>query len=202
MGKKDGEKIDYQGKKIGMWLFIFTELLFFGGLFLLYSVFRYRFPLDFHLAAKGENLVLGSVNTAVLLSSSAFIAISVSAIKKDRATLSVIFQGLTILLGLVFLGIKYIEWSEKIYRGIYPSSPNLLQLGNGETLFFGLYFVMTGIHGLHVLIGIIVIGFMLAFTVRRKITSSDFIKLENTGLYWHFVDIVWIYLFPLFYLIT
>jgi len=202
MERQSEEKIDYQGKKIGMWLFLFTELLFFGGLFLLYSVFRYRFPRDFHLAAQGENLILGSVNTAVLLTSSALIATSISSIKKGRANLSVIFQGLTILLGIVFLGIKYVEWSEKIRRGIYPSSPDLLQLGNGETLFFGLYYVMTGIHGLHVLIGVIVISFMIAFTLRRRISSSDFVKLENTGLYWHFVDIVWIYLFPLFYLVT
>lgn len=199
---ESGQHIDYTGKKIGMWFFLFTELLFFGGMFLLYSVYRFRFPNDFHIAAMRENLLIGSINTAVLLTSSLSIAVSVSALRKGNKNLSVLLQIITILFGIVFLVNKYFEWAEKILNGIYPNSPVLLQYGKGQILFFGLYYVMTGIHGLHVLIGIIVIAFMVVFTLREAITRENFSKLENTGLYWHFVDIVWIYLFPLFYLIT
>jgi cytochrome c oxidase subunit 3 len=194
--------VDYEGKKIGMWMFLFTELLFFGGMFLLYSVFRYRCAADFHTAAQNENIVLGSVNTFMLLTSSFAIALAISAMRKGKNRLSSFLQLATIGMGITFLIIKYFEWGTKINQGLYPNSPVLLQKSQGEILFFGLYYVMTGIHGLHVFIGIIVITFMLVFTVRKKITMEDSIKLENTGLYWHFVDIIWIYLFPLFYLIT
>lgn len=194
--------VDYEGKKIGMWMFLFTELLFFGGMFLLYSVFRYRFADAFHVAAQDENVVLGSVNTFILLTSSFTIALAISAIRKGKSGLSSFLQIATISMGITFLVIKYFEWMSKIEQGLYPNSPVLLKKSQGEVLFFGLYYVMTGIHGLHVLIGIIVITFMLVFTVRKKITMGNSIKLENTGLYWHFVDIIWIYLFPLFYLIT
>jgi cytochrome c oxidase subunit 3 len=197
-----GYRIDYTGKKIGMWFFLFTEFLFFGGMFLLYSVYRYKFPQDFHIAARDENLLIGSINTAVLLTSSLSIALSVSAIKKGNRNLSVLLQIITILFGIVFLVNKYIEWSEIILKGIYPNSPVILHYKDGEILFYSLYYVMTGIHGLHVLIGIIVISFITVFTIRGAITRENFSKIENTGLYWHFVDIVWIYLFPLFYLIT
>ena len=194
--------IDYEGKKIGMWMFLFTELLFFGGMFLLYAVFRYRFALDFHNAATNENIVLGSLNTFILLTSSFTIALAISAVRKGRSGLSVSLQLATIVMGVAFLAIKYAEWSAKIALGLYPNSPVLLQKGPGEILFFGLYYVMTGIHALHVVVGIGVIACMVYFTRRKKITRQNPIRLENTGLYWHFVDIIWIYLFPLFYLIT
>ena len=194
--------IDYEGKKIGMWMFLFTELLFFGGMFLLYSVFRYRFALDFHVAAANENIVLGSLNTFILLTSSFTIALAIAALRKGKGRLSSSLQLATIALGTAFLAIKYVEWAQKIRLGLYPNSPVLLQKSPGEILFFGLYYVMTGIHGLHVLIGIGAIAFMVVYTRRKKITRQNPIRLENTGLYWHFVDIIWIYLFPLFYLIT
>jgi cytochrome c oxidase subunit 3 len=195
-------RIDYTGKKIGMWLFLFTELLFFGGMFLLYSVFRSQHPAEFHAAAQEENLLLGSINTAILLTSSFTIAIAIAAIRKGSKILSLYMQTATIIFGICFLIIKYFEWSAKIAKGIYPNSPALLNQGKGDNLFFGLYYVMTGIHGIHVLIGIIVIAIMFVYTRRGVIDRDSFAKLENTGLYWHFVDIVWIYLFPLFYLIT
>jgi len=194
--------IDYEGKKLGMWMFLFTELLFFGGMFLLYAVFRYRFALDFHGAAAHENIVLGSLNTFILLTSSFTIALAVSAMRQGRSALSSSLQAATIALGAAFLVIKYAEWSAKIGVGLYPNSPVLLQKNPGEILFFSLYYVMTGIHALHVIVGIGVIACMIIFTTRGKITSKKPIMLENTGLFWHFVDIIWIYLFPLFYLIT
>lgn len=200
--ERDLEHKDYTGSKFGMWFFLFTELLFFGGLFLFYSVFRERFPVDFHNAARGEHLVLGSINTAVLLTSSFLIALSIAAVRKGNGRLSVFLQAGTVALGIVFLIIKYFEWSDKFMKGLFPNSPVLLKMNKGEILFFNLYYTMTGIHALHVLVGIIVISFMIFFTARGDITAREFTKLENTGLYWHFVDIVWIYLFPLFYLVT
>jgi cytochrome c oxidase subunit III len=194
--------IDRQGKKMGMWFFLFTEILFFGGMFLLYSIFRYKYAQDFQAGASGENLLLGTINTVILLTSSYTIALSVSAIRKGKKFLSSRLQAVTILMGLAFLTIKYFEWNAKIALGLYPDSPVLLKLGKGEILFFGLYYVMTGLHGLHVLVGCVVIAFMLCFTVAETINRDQYARLENTGLYWHFVDIVWIYLYPLFYLVT
>jgi cytochrome c oxidase subunit 3 len=187
---------------MGMWLFLFTELLFFGGMFLLYAVFRYQYAQDFHRAALEEDLLLGSVNTFILLTSSLSLALAVAAVRKGKNRLSALLQGVTMLLGVLFLVDKYIEWTAKIAIGLYPDSPVLLKMAPGEILFYGLYYVMTGIHGLHVLLGIAVILFMTRGTLTGRINRADSIRLENTGLYWHVVDIVWIYLFPLFYLIT
>lgn len=194
--------IDYTGKKVGMWIFLFTELLFFGGMFLLYSVFRSRYAAEFHVAAQQENLLLGSINTTILLTSSFTIAVAIAAIRKGNKILSLFMQMATMMFGICFLIIKYFEWMEKISRGLYPNSAVMLNQGKGDVLFFSLYYVMTGIHGIHVMIGLIVIYIMFTYTRRGIIDRDNFAKLENTGLYWHFVDIVWIYLFPLFYLIT
>jgi cytochrome c oxidase subunit 3 len=194
--------IDKMGKKMGMWFFLFTEILFFGGMFLLYSIYRYKYSQDFHSGAAEENIILGTINTGILLTSSLTIALSIAAVKKGKNIPSSLLQLATILMGVAFLVIKYFEWTAKINLGIYPDSPVLLKLAKGEILFFGLYYVMTGLHGLHVLIGVVVISFMLYFTRRETINRENYARLENTGLYWHFVDIVWIYLYPLFYLIT
>lgn len=194
--------LDYTGAKMGMWIFLFTELLFFGGLFLLYSVYRVRYLNDFHLSAGELDLPVGTVNTLVLLTSSMTMALSVAFLRRGRPRLSLVFQLATISLGMVFLANKYVEWSVHIGHGLYPDSPQLLEMPRGKIIFYSLYYVMTGLHGLHVVIGVGIIAVMAVFTRRGSIGSTDFVKLENTGLYWHFVDIVWIYLFPLFYLIT
>jgi len=196
------EHRDYAGAKLGMWLFLFTEILLFGGLFLVYSVYREVNAAEFHEAGKEMDLLFGAVNTVVLLTSSLTMALAISSIKSGSRDRSVRYQAATLLLGLVFLTIKYFEWTGHIHQGLYPGSLDLLALGHGKTLFFGLYYVMTGIHGLHVVIGMGAIGFTLVFTQRGAITEQDYIKLENTGLFWHLVDVIWIYLFPLFYLIT
>jgi cytochrome c oxidase subunit 3 len=196
------EPIDELGKRTGMWFFLFTELLFFGGMFLLYSIYRYKFAADFHRAAADESLALGSINTGILLTSSLAMALAIAAVRRGEIRRSIRWQRTTIWLGVVFLVIKGLEWGGKIARGIYPNGPTLLTLKNGEIIFFGLYFTMTGLHALHVLIGIAVIAFMVRFTKRGVVGPGRYARLENTGLYWHFVDIVWIYLFPLFYLIT
>jgi cytochrome c oxidase subunit 3 len=193
---------DNTGSKIGMWLFLLSEIILFGGLFLLYSSYRYKNPLDFHLAAWELNRVLGTINTLILITSSLTIALSILFVQKGDHKLSMILLSATIFLGLLFLGIKYVEWTAKIEHGLYPNSPRLLGRSKGEVLFFGLYYSMTGLHGLHVLVGIFVLSVMLVLMMRGKINENRSVPLENTGLYWHLVDIIWIFLFPLFYLIT
>ena len=193
---------DDTGAKLGMWLFILSELILFGGMFILYSVYRYKNPVDFHHASRELDVILGTLNTLILLTSSLTMALSISAIQKGNRKLSTYLLIATIFFGLLFLLNKGIEWSTKMNHGIYPSSPILLERPKGEILFFGLYYVMTGLHGLHVLIGVAVLSVMLNFLLRDKISQTHFVPLENSGLYWHLVDIIWIFLFPLFYLIT
>jgi cytochrome c oxidase subunit III len=193
---------DDTGAKLGMWLFILSELLLFGGMFILYSVYRYKNPIDFHHASRELDVIIGTLNTLILLTSSLTIALSISAIQKGNRKLSTYLLIATIFFGLLFLLNKGIEWSTKMNHGIYPSSPILLERPKGEILFFGLYYVMTGLHGLHVLVGVAVLSVMLNFLLRDKISQTHFVPLENSGLYWHLVDIIWIFLFPLFYLIT
>ncbi len=193
---------DYTGAKIGMWLFLFTEIILFGGLFLVYSVYRTKYQADFHTAAAELSVAIGAANTVILLTSSLTMALAIAAVRRSAKTASLVFQSLTILLAVIFLVNKYFEWGAKISHGLYPNSPDLLAQSHGIILFYGLYYVMTGLHALHVLIGIGLLLAMLVLTVQDRITSTDFVKLENSGLYWHLVDIVWIYLFPLLYLIT
>ncbi len=197
-----GQHRDYTGAKIGMWLFLLSEILLFGGMFILYSAYRYQHASDFHQASKEMEVVLGTFNTLLLQTSALTMTLSILATQRGKPRLSVCLLIGTMALGLIFLGIKGHEWLTKIDRGIYPNSPTFLTLPKGEMLFFGLYYVMTGLHGLHVLIGIGVLSGMLIFLLRGKINRSRSIPLENAGLYWHLVDIIWIFLYPLFYLIT
>jgi cytochrome c oxidase subunit 3 len=191
---------DYTGAKLGMWLFLFSELVLFGGLFIAYAAMRARYIADFHSASHELNAFLGVANTVVLLTSSLTMALAITALQKGNAKLSARFLTATVVLGCIFLMDKYFEWSHEIAKGLYPNSPTLLQHPPGERLFFGLYYTMTGLHGLHVIIGVVLLSVMLGLLVRGKITSGDFVKLENSGLYWHLVDVIWIFLLPLFYL--
>ncbi|MCF8260224.1 MAG: cytochrome c oxidase subunit 3 [Melioribacteraceae bacterium] len=192
---------DDVGARMGMWLFLFTELLLFGGMFLIYGVYRFQYSEEFHFAAMELNTGIGTLNTIVLLTSSLTVALSISALQKKNKFLSVVFLSLTIVFALAFMVNKFFEWSAKFSHGIYPGSEDLINKSNGEVVFFGLYYVMTGIHGLHIVIGVILLSFILVFLIRDKITPDNFVKLENAGLYWHLVDLIWIFLFPLFYLI-
>jgi cytochrome c oxidase subunit 3 len=196
------EHKDYTGAKIGMWLFLFTEILLFGGLFLLYAVYRSLHAREFHVAAEGLSVTLGAANTVILLTSSLTMALSIAAVRHGRKNRAVALVGVTILLGVLFLVNKYFEWGAHIHHGLYPGGPELLARSRGEILFYGLYYVMTGLHGIHVLGGAALLSVMLALTSTGRIHGGDFVLLENSGLYWHLVDIIWIYLFPLFYLIT
>jgi len=192
---------DDTGSKMAIWLFIFTELLLFGGLFITYTVYRYLHQEAFHLAGQELDVKIGTINTIILLISSATIAMSITAIQQKKKKLSLILIATTILLAIGFLVNKYFEWGAKFEHGLYPGSESLQQLGYGDILFFGLYFFMTGLHALHIIIGMVVLGFMFYFVYIDRLTYDNFQLLENGGLYWHLVDVIWIFLFPLFYLI-
>jgi len=196
------EHRDDEGSKLGIWLFIFTELLFFGGLFVTYAVYRHSNTQAFHLAAEQLDVTIGTINTVILLISSMTIAMATTAIQKKDKRTTLILIWVTLLLALVFLVNKYFEWTAKFDHGIWPGSPLLEELGRGDTLFFGLYFFMTGLHALHIIIGMVLIAVILVRVRKNKITFDNFQLLENGGLYWHLVDLIWIFLFPLFYLIT
>lgn len=185
---------------MGMWLFLFTELMLFMGMFLLYAVYRYIYSQDFQTASQELSRMIGTVNTLILITSSFTMAISASAIERADKKLSICFLSATILMGLIFIINKYMEWSDKINHGIYPGSARLLN-SKGETVFYGLYYAMTGMHGLHMAIGILLLSTMLISLIMGKLSEKNFVSLENSGLYWHLVDIIWIFLFPLFYLI-
>ena len=191
---------DDQGAKLGMWLFLVTEMVLFGGLFIAYSYMRYRYPAEFHHGGQELNVTLGVINTIVLLTSSLTVVLSIVAIQRSdrRTTMALLYA--TVGLGLTFLVIKGFEWAAKFQHGLYPSSAHLATLPGGEQVFFGLYFTMTGLHGLHVLVGICVLSVLARMVARRSIRQDHYIHLENGGLYWHLVDVIWIFLLPLFYL--
>jgi cytochrome c oxidase subunit 3 len=193
---------DPVGAKLGMWLFLLSELVLFGGLFLLYSVYRFQYAPEFHQGSEELSLSLGTLNTFILLSSSLTMALGIAALQKGQRSLSILLTFATMVLGLVFLGNKAVEWTAKFHHGFYPNSPELLAQSKGIILFFGLYFTMTGLHGLHVLAGVGVLLTMLVLLARGRVGPTRFSPLDNAGLYWHLVDIIWIFLFPLFYLIT
>lgn len=192
---------DDVGAKIGMWLFLFTELILFGGMFLAYAVYRFSYRDYFALASKELDVFIGLINTLVLLTSSLTMAMSITALRKGSKKLSLVFLGSTIFFALLFLVNKYFEWSAKFHHGLFPGSNELLSLSRGEIIYFGLYYVMTGLHALHVIVGFVILAFMFVFVVKGKVNQDYYIMLENSGLYWHLVDIIWIFLFPLFYLI-
>lgn len=191
---------DDEGAKLGMWLFLVTELVLFGGLFLTYSWLRRLYPAEFHAGGAEMNITLGVVNTVVLLTSSLTVALGILAIQRGEKGKSMALLSASIGLGVIFLFIKGWEWAAKFHHGLYPRGAHLAKLPLGEQAFFGLYFTMTGLHGLHVLAGIAVFSFMLRMLARGELRQGRTIHLENAGLFWHLVDVVWILLLPLFYL--
>ncbi len=192
---------DDYGSKMGMWLFLFTELILFGGLFVIYAVYRFSHQAEFELGSKELDTLVGTINTMVLLTSSLTVAMSITAIQRGNKKLSLLLVGITIALALVFLVNKYFEWSHKFAVGLYPQSPELLAKPPGEILYFGLYFVMTGLHALHVIIGAIVLAVDMRFMQRDIITKDSYVKLEALALHRPLVSILCTTLFPLFYLV-
>ena len=196
-----GHNFDAKASKMGMWLFLYTELLLFGGLFLVYMVYRSMYPDEFLLASFNLDVWMGTFNTVILLTSSMTIAMSITALQKGNKKLSIQLMWITIAAALGFLVIKYFEWGAKFEHGLFPGMDHFNALPTGERLYFYLYFFMTGLHGLHVIIGAIFIVFVISGVKKGKVTPERYSLLENSGLYWHLVDLIWIYLFPLFYLI-
>ncbi len=195
------EKVDNAGVRFGMWLFLYTEIMLFGGLFILYAAYYYQYTQDFVNAGKKLDLVFGAANTLILLTSSFTIAAAIQSMKRDLKKATMILLGITIVLAFVFLVNKYIEWNHKFAADIFPGSEILSSGPRGVTIFFGLYFTLTGLHALHVLIGACVLSVTLVFVQRGKVSAERINIIENAGLYWHLVDIIWIFVFPLFYLI-
>jgi cytochrome c oxidase subunit 3 len=190
------------GSRMGMWIFIFTELLLFGGLFLVYAIYRNQYSEQFHNAAAELNTVFGAINTVILLVSSMTVAMSITAMQKGNKKLALLLVAITILAALGFLVNKYFEWGHKIHLGIYPGSELIMKFDRGELIFFGLYYFMTGLHGFHIIVGMILLTTIFFKIKSGKINPNDYVLLENGGLYWHLVDLIWIFLFPLMYLIT
>jgi len=193
--------------RIGMWLFLITEVLLFCGLLLLYAVYRSKFPADFHYCTGTLDISLGAINTVILLTTSLTMAIGVIHIQKKNRKTGAAFIGLTMALGFAFLVNIYLEWSAKFHQGLYPNSEILQQHTPGENIFYNLFYLVTGLHGLHVVIGIIILAVVLIGILKKAGKTGIDAKtlemwVENSGLYWHLVTITRIFLFPLFYLIT
>jgi len=181
----------FEAAKLGIWAFLATEVLLFGALFTAYTVYRAKFPDLFQAEHLKLNRVLGTLNTVVLITSSLTVVLGVDAIRRGKARLLQLYYGATVLLGAVFLCVKYVEWTEEFHHGLFPDT----------NIFFSLYFVMTGLHGIHVLLGMCVLAYVVVLAGRGRLSAEYTTPVEITGLYWHFVDLVWIYLLPLLYLI-
>lgn len=196
------EHRDDEASKLGMWLFIFTELLLFGGLFLVYSIFRTQYPQNFHEASLELNVTIGAINTIALLFSSMTVAMAITAVRKREKKRAMILIAVTLLMALLFLVNKYFEWGHKFEVGLYPGSELMKLLDRGHLLYFSLYFFMSGLHAFHIIVGMILLLICLFKVQKGSINDDKYVLLENSGLYWHLVDLIWIFLFPLLYLIS
>jgi cytochrome c oxidase subunit III len=235
----DDAEQQYISAELGMWVFLATEVLFFGGAFLVYSYYRFWYPEEFIAGSHHLDVWLGAINTAVLLTSSLTMVLAVRAAQMDRRLLLALYLFLTMILGTAFLGVKAFEYKHKFEEGLVPgrnftfahagqraeeshtslptrkelkgqdapqvehTAPSTSDLPNPKSveLFFSLYFGMTGLHAIHMIIGIGVLGVLLVAAIRGAFVGGRFTPIEMTGLYWHFVDIVWVFLFPLLYLV-
>lgn len=192
-----------EASSLGMWVFLVTEIMFFGGLFLVYTVARAMHPAAFAQASRHLDVTLGGANTAVLIVSSLTMALAVYASQIGRRRALIGFLAMTIALGCTFLVIKAIEYADKFHHHLVPGGAFSFPGSEARPaeLFFSLYFAMTGLHALHMLIGVGVVAVLLVRAWRGRYTVEYHTPVEISGLYWHFVDIIWIFLFPLLYLI-
>lgn len=193
----------YEASTLGMWAFLITEVMFFGGLFLGYTVYRASYPEAFAEGSHHLDITLGALNTAILICSSLTMALAVYWGQKGEAKKIVTFLVLTLFLGAAFLGIKAVEYSHKFHDHVVPGPAfNAAQFDSPNTqIFFSFYFAMTGLHAFHMIIGAGILIYLIAQARRGRYTVAYNSPIEIFGLYWHFVDIVWIFLFPLLYLI-
>ena len=206
----DSLEQQHDATTLGMWLFLVQELMFFGGLFTVYLVYRVKYFAAFAAGSNTLDIGWGAINTAILIGSSLTMALAVHAAQTGRRKLLVLFLGFTMLLGAGFLSVKAVEYHEKFESHHVPGSAFQLDPHDKHfqgvdpsnvQLFFSLYFAMTGMHALHMVIGLGILGVLLVKSWKGRFTPEYNSPVELTGLYWHFVDIVWIYLFPLLYLV-
>lgn len=197
------EKQQYAAQ-LGMWIFIASEALLFAGLFGLYTGFRMQYSHWFALASQHNNTLIGTVNTLILITSSFTAAWAVHMIRHDRHRASALSLAITCLLGGVFLVLKGFEYSHHFAQGIYPGQfYRFDELSDpGAAIYFTLYFVMTGLHALHVIAGMTLLAWLAVLTGRRRFTARRYVAVENGALYWHLVDLIWIFLWPLLYLVA
>jgi cytochrome c oxidase subunit 3 len=194
---------------IGMWVFLVTEIMFFGGLFMAYLLYRYKYPMGFAVGSNHLAWKLGGFNTIVLIVSSLTMALAVYYAQVGVRKLQIVFLVATMILGATFLGVKAVEYHEKYvdhlipvrgmfhYEGTLPHGVTQEQV----QMFYWIYFAMTGLHALHMIIGLGILSFLVYFAWRGRYSPEYHAPVEISGLYWHFVDIVWIFLFPLLYLL-
>jgi cytochrome c oxidase subunit III len=221
----ESHKQQFAAGKLGMWIFLLTELLLFGGVFCAYAVYRTNHPEIFEWAHRFLDKTLGAINTTVLISSSFTMAWAVRAAQKNQKRLCTALLGITLLCGCGFLGIKFVEYKSKWEEGLLvaksfdptkealeslekksaPGHEKILSktedIPHNAGVFFSIYFCMTGLHGIHVIAGMSAIAWVMFRSARGQFSSQYFGPVDYVGLYWHLVDLIWIYLFPLLYLI-
>lgn len=193
----------FESSKLGTWLFLVTEVLLFGGLFVAYIIFRSLYPETFHECSHHLNKIYGGINTIVLICSSLTMALAVDRTRQNDSAKANQYLLMTLFCACTFMVIKYIEYTHKFHEGLLPgaSFTNEVIKAPKADLFFSLYFMMTGLHGIHVLVGMGLISWILVRSNRGHFNSAYYTPVEMVGIYWHLVDLVWIYLFPLLYLI-
>jgi len=194
----------YEASTLGMWAFLLTEIMFFGGLFAGFFVYILGNSEAFAAASRHLDVALGTVNTLVLLGSSLTMALAVRGAQQGNRRDQVLFLILTIALGLVFLGVKGLEYTHKFEQHLVPGPHFRMEgpHGNSAQLFFSFYFAMTGVHALHMVVGVGLLAWLLVNALRGTYSAEYFTPVEVSGLYWHFVDVVWIFLFPTLYLVA
>jgi cytochrome c oxidase subunit 3 len=192
-----------ESARLGMWVFLLTEVLLFGGLFCFYAIYRAWYPDMFINAHHHLNVVMGATNTVVLITSSVTMALAIRSMQLGLKKQTLYNLVITLVLAGVFLVIKYFEYEHKIHLGQLPGKFYTFDgiEGTNPHVFFSVYFLMTGLHGFHVIGGMGIIGWMIYRTRRNQFSPEYYTPLELTGLYWHLVDLIWIFLFPLLYLI-
>ena len=187
--------------RLGLWLFLATEFLFFGGLFMAFAVYHLVYPVGFAAAGKETNLLCGSLNAAILLTSGLTMALGVQALQTGSSKSSVSWMLATFLLGAAFLGVKGMEYADDIHKHLVPGGHFAFPNQPGGQIYFWLYWIMTGLHALHLVIGLGLLAVMGWLTRRGRYSAGRNMPVVLTGVYWGFVDVIWLFLYPLLYLI-
>ena len=200
----DDSEQQFESSTLGMWVFLVTEIMFFGGMFGGYTVYRNLYPDAFASTSQFMNVTIGAINTGVLICSSFTMVLAVRCAQLDQKRAMIVFLILTLALGCVFLGLKYVEYHEKWVDHHIPGPgfhyADARYARQAQILFF-LYFAMTGMHAIHMIVGAGLLTTLILMAARNRFSAAWYTPVEMIGLYWHFVDIVWIFLFPLLYLV-